>query len=81
MTICDFHPRTPSAKPRLPIGPNRIIRTFAPASEEKIQRGDWMRAVTELPGAAEAALDELGPSMAETFLSEPVARYTPQITP
>jgi len=81
MPRCDFNPRTPSAKPRLLIGLDRIIRTFALASEEKIQMDDWMRAVTKLPGAAEAALDELGPSLAETFLSEPVARYTPQITP
>lgn len=38
---------------------------------------DWARAVAELPGAADAALDELGESISKAFLSEPAARYEP----
>lgn len=61
------------------IGADRIIRTDAPTSEKKIQMDDWTRAAAELPGAAEAALDELGPSVASTFFSEPTAPYEPHI--
>lgn len=59
------------------IGADRIIRADASTSGDKIQMDDWTRAVAELPGAAEAALDELGPTVASTFLSEAAAPYTP----
>ena len=38
---------------------------------------DWGRAVTELPGAAEAALDVPGPRICTAFLSEPASHYEP----
>ncbi len=38
---------------------------------------DWTRAVSELPGAAESALDKLGENVSKAFLSEPANRYEP----
>ena len=62
------------------IGAERIIRASAPTSEDKIQMDDWSRAVLELPGAAESALDELGESVFKAFLSEPISQYKPIVT-
>ena len=62
------------------IGSDRIIRTSAPTNEDKIQMDDWVRAVSELPGAAEATLDELGERVSKVFLSEPANRYQPMVT-
>ena len=59
------------------IGADRIIRANPPTSENEIQMDDWTRAVSELPGAAESALDELGESVSKVFLSEPASRYEP----
>ena len=59
------------------IGADRIIRASPSMSGNRIQMDDWTRAVAELPGAAEAALDELGESISKAFLSEPVGRYEP----
>lgn len=61
------------------IGPDRIIRADAPASEEKIAMDDWTRARAELPGAAEAALDELGERIAAMFLKDAAEPYEPLI--
>lgn len=61
------------------IGPDRIIRADAPTSEQKIEMDDWMRAVAELPPAAQQDLDRLGDDIAQTFLSEPAEPYTPVI--
>ena len=63
------------------IGAERIIRASAPTNENKIPMDDWVRAVAELPGAAEATLDELGESVSKVFLSEPASRYQPIVTP
>ena len=62
------------------IGADKIIRTSAPTNEDKIRMDDWARAVSELPGAAEATLDELGESVSKVFLSEPAIRYDPIVT-
>ena len=59
------------------IGADKIVRIDAPVRKRKIQMDDWKRAVNELPGAAEAALDEMGPAVASAFLSEPAAPYIP----
>ena len=59
------------------IGADRIIRASAPTSENQIQMDDWTRAVSELPGTAESAVDELGESVSKRFLSEPATRYEP----
>ena len=59
------------------IGADRIIRANAPTSEKQISMDDWIKAVAELPGAGEAALDELGESISEAFLLEPASRYEP----
>jgi hypothetical protein len=61
------------------IGPERIIRADAPASEEKIAMDDWTRAAAELPGAAQTALDGLGDRVAEMFLKDMAAPYEPLI--
>jgi patatin-like phospholipase/acyl hydrolase len=61
------------------IGAERIIRIDAPANEENIRMDDWMRASTELPGAAQAALDEMGEEVAEIFLKEIAEAYKPLI--
>lgn len=61
------------------IGREQIIRADAPASEEKIAMDDWTRASAELPGAAEAALDELGERIAAMFLKNATAPYEPVI--
>lgn len=61
------------------IGPKRIIRADAPASEEKIAMDDWTRASAELPAAAQAALDELGGRIAEMCLRDNAAPYEPVI--
>ena len=57
------------------IGADRIIRASAHTSENQIQMDDWSRAVSELPGAAESTLNELGESVSKTFFSEPANRY------
>ena len=61
------------------IGADKVIRASAPASEDNIQMDDWTRAVSELPGAAESTLNELGESISKAFLSEPASRYEPLI--
>ncbi len=61
------------------IGADRIIRASAPTSDNQIEMDDWTRAVSELPGAAESTLDELGESVSKRFLSEPASRYEPII--
>ncbi len=61
------------------IGADRIVRANAPASEEKIRMDDWTRASAELPGAAEAALDEMGGRVAEMFLKDTAEPYEPVI--
>lgn len=61
------------------IGRDRIVRADAPASEAKIAMDDWTRAAAELPGAAQAALDELGERVAEMFLKDMAAPYAPLI--
>ena len=59
------------------IGADKIIRASVPTSEDQIQLDDWTRAVSELPVAAESMVDELGESVSNIFLSEPVSRYEP----
>ena len=59
------------------IGADRITRAIPSTSDNEIQMDDWTRAVAELPGAAEATLDELGESISKAFLSEPARRYEP----
>ena len=59
------------------IGTDRIIRADAPTYEEKIHLDDWTRAVEVLPGAATAALDELGDKVASEFLLEAADQYEP----
>lgn len=59
------------------IGADRVIRASPSMGGNKIQMDDWIRAVAELPGAAEAALDKLGQSISKAFLSEPARRYEP----
>ncbi len=59
------------------IGADRIIRASTSTSENQIPMDDWTRAVSELPGASESSLDELGESISEKFLSEPASRYEP----
>ena len=61
------------------IGAEKIMRLDAPANERKIRLDDWTRACTLLPGAAEATLDEFGPTIAETFLKEPAEPYAPLV--
>jgi len=61
------------------IGPERIVRADAPASEGKIAMDDWMRAATELPGAAQAALEKLGDRVAGMFLKDTAGPYEPLI--
>ena len=62
------------------IGADKIIRASAPTSEDQIQMDDWTRAVSELPGAAESMIDELGESVSKIFLSEPASRYEPIVS-
>ena len=59
------------------IGADRIVRIDAPTTEAKIEMDDWRRAVDELPGAAEAAIDAFGPEVAARFLHEPAVPYEP----
>jgi len=59
------------------IGADRVIRIDALTSGTKIEMDDWRRAVEELPGAAEAAIDEMGPEVAARFLQEPAVPYEP----
>ena len=59
------------------IGADRIVRANPSISGNRIEMDDWVRAVAELPGAAEAALDEVGQSISKAFLSEPARRYEP----
>ena len=60
---------------RLLIGADRVIRVDAPTTRARIEMDDWRRAVDELPGAAEAALDDMGPEVADRFLHEPAVPY------
>ncbi len=59
------------------IGADKMVRIDAPTTEAKIEMDDWRRAVEELPGAAEAAIDEMGPEVAGRFLHEPAVPYKP----
>ena len=59
------------------IGADKIVRLDAPANEQKIGLDDWTTSCALLPAAANAALDEFGPMIAEAFLREPAAPYTP----
>ncbi len=61
------------------VGAERVMRIDAPASEDKIRMDDWTRAGAELPGAALAALDEMGTRAAEMFLDDAAATYEPLI--
>ena len=61
------------------IGAECLMRIDAPASVEKIQMDDWTRAGAELPGAALAALDEMGTRAAEMFFDDAAATYEPLI--
>ena len=59
------------------IGADRVIRIDAPPTKAKIELDDWRRAVDELPGAAETAIDEMGAEVAEKFLKERGVPYEP----
>ncbi len=59
------------------IGADRVVRIDAPTTDTKIEMDDWRRAVDELPGAAEAAIEEMGPEVAARFLHEPAVPYEP----
>jgi len=59
------------------IGADSVVRIDAPVTEAKIEMDDWRRAVDELPGAAEAAIEEWGPEVAARFLHEPAMPYEP----
>lgn len=59
------------------IGADRVVRIDAPATKAKIEMDDWRRAVDELQGAAETAIDEMGAEVAERFLKERAAPYEP----
>ena len=61
------------------IGAEHLVRIDAPASEKTIRMDDWTRASTELPGAAQAALDQLGDRVAGMFLNELAEPYEPLI--
>ena len=74
---CGFSRRMPSDRPGCLIGADRVIRIDAPPTKAKIEMDDWRRAVDELPGAAEAAVDEMGPEVAARFLHEPAVPYKP----
>ena len=55
------------------------MRIDTPASKEKIRMDDWKRASADLPGAAEAALDKMGKTVAEIFLKDAADPYEPLI--
>ena len=59
------------------IGAHQIIRADAPSQKNKIRLDDWMRAKSELPGAAEAAVAEMGDQVAEIFLKDKAMSYEP----
>ena len=59
------------------IGADSVVRVDAPATDNQIRLDDWSRACEELPIAARAALMADGAHVAETFLSEIAAPYTP----
>ena len=59
------------------IGADRIVRIDVPTTDAKIEMDDWRRAVGELPGAAEAAIEKMGPEVATRFLHEPAVPYEP----
>ena len=59
------------------IGAHRIIRADAPSQKKKIRLDDWMRAKSELPGAAEVAVAEMGDQVAEIFLKDKATPYEP----
>lgn len=59
------------------IGAHQIIRADTPSQKNKIRLDDWMRAKSELPGAAEAAVVEMGDQVAEIFLKDKAMPYEP----
>ena len=59
------------------IGRDKITRVDTHMPTKKIHLDDWRRAVTVLPDAARAALDESGESVASVFLKEPATPYQP----
>ena len=59
------------------LGADRIVRIDAPIRGAKMEMDDWRRAVDELPGAAEAAIEKVGSEVAARFLHEPAMPYEP----
>ena len=59
------------------IGADRIVRSNPSMRGNYMELDDWGRAASELPGTAEAALDDLGPGICTAFLSEPASHYEP----
>ena len=59
------------------LGADRVHRIDAPHTPKPIELDDWVRAHTELPRAASAALDRCGDRIASTFLKAPAQEYRP----
>ena len=62
------------------IGPERIIRIDLPKSVPVIGLDDWRNAVDLLPGRAAEAVHREGNLVAEMFLRERSAPYTPVVS-
>ena len=59
------------------LGADRVHRIDAPQTPKPIELDDWVRAHTELPRAASAALDRCGGRIASTLLEIPAQEYRP----
>ena len=59
------------------IGADRLLRVEPRAGAKPIELDDWRRAATELPLAAQAALDSHGDEAATQFLDRPALPYHP----
>jgi hypothetical protein len=62
---------------RLLLGPPSVLRLDTPANPNPIALDDWRRSVNELVPAAARAVEANGDRIAETFLREAAALYTP----
>ena len=59
------------------VGADRLLRVTPGTEGGSIELDDWKRATLELVPAADRAVDKFGPTLADTFLTEPATPYTP----
>lgn len=77
LAAMDLQSQNANGQAGLLIGANRLLRIEPQTNARPIELDDWRRAASELPLAAEAALDAWGSQVANQFLDRPAPHYDP----